>query len=75
MAQKIIFPMLLLLAATGAEAGFLKTWQLKETAEAPVLVVGRVIGVQKVERVPNESLTWKAETWSMTACSTLGAHA
>jgi hypothetical protein len=67
MAQKIIFPMLLLLAATGAEAGFLKTWQLKETAEAPVLVVGRVIGVQKVERVPNESLTWKAETWSMTA--------
>jgi hypothetical protein len=65
--QKTIFTMLLLLAPASAQAGFIKTWQLKETAEAPVLVVGRVMGVQKVERVPNESLTWKAETWSMTA--------
>jgi hypothetical protein len=31
------------------------------------LVVGRVIGVQKEERVPEASLSWKAETWAMTA--------
>ncbi|HXB67074.1 MAG TPA: hypothetical protein VNY05_02460 [Candidatus Acidoferrales bacterium] len=49
------------------EAGFLKIWQLKETAAAPVLVVGRVLGVEKRERVPDGSLPWKAETWAMTA--------
>src|ERR1700676_5706389 len=67
MAQKIIIATLLLLAPAGVEAGFLKTWQLKETASAPVLVVGRVVDVQKTERVPDESLPWKAETWAMTA--------
>ncbi len=45
----------------------MKIWQLKETAAAPVLVVGRVVDVQKIERVPDGSLSWKAETWSMTA--------
>jgi len=51
----------------GVEAGFMKVWQLKEIAAAPVLVVGRVLGVQKGERVPEGSLPWKAETWAMTA--------
>jgi hypothetical protein len=40
---------------------------LKETADAPVLVVGRVLAVQKGERVADGSLPWKAETWAMTA--------
>ena len=41
----------------------MKVWQLKETAAAPVLVVGQVLSIQKGERVPNA----KAETWAMTA--------
>jgi hypothetical protein len=59
--------MLLLLAPAVVRAGFVKIWQLKETAAAPVLVVGRVIDVKKIERVPAASLAWKAETLSMTA--------
>lgn len=47
--------------------GFIKTWQLKETANAPILVVGRVLSVEKRDRVPEGSLSWKAETWNMTA--------
>lgn len=50
-----------------AEAGFVKFWQLKETASAPVLVVGRVLGVETGERVSEGLLPWKAETWTMTA--------
>lgn len=67
MAQKIILAMLLLLAPAVVHAGFLKIWQLKETVAAPVLVVGRVIDVKKIERVPDGTLAWKAETLSMTA--------
>ncbi|PYT22457.1 MAG: hypothetical protein DMG57_35210 [Acidobacteria bacterium] len=33
---------------------------MKETATAPVIVVGRVLAVQKKERVPDGSLPWKA---------------
>jgi hypothetical protein len=51
----------------GLQAGFIKIWQLKETATAPLLVVGRVLAVQKTERVPDASLPWKTETWVMTA--------
>lgn len=59
----------LVLAAipSGARAGFIKLWQLKEAAAAPVLVVGRVLSVQKGERVPEGSVTWTAETFAMTA--------
>ena len=63
---RIVLATFLLLAPT-VEAGFMKVWQLQETAAAPVLVVGRVIDVQKAERVPDESLPWKSETWSTTA--------
>jgi hypothetical protein len=49
-----------------ARAGFIKVWQLKEAAAAPVLVVGRVLSVQKGERVPDGSVAWTAETLSMT---------
>jgi hypothetical protein len=63
--------MQLLLVVLGAsirlEAGFIKLWQLKETAAAPVLVVGRVVSVVKTERVPEDTLGWKNETWRMTA--------
>lgn len=59
--------MLLVCTAVDVEAGFIKVWQLKETAAAPVIIVGRVISVQKKERVPNGLLSWKAETLSMTA--------
>ena len=61
--------LLLVLAAlpAGAEAGSIRFWQLKEAAAAPVLVVGRVLNVQKGELVPEGSVTWKAETLAMTA--------
>lgn len=61
--------MLLLLMGTPLciEAGSLRFWQLKDTAGAPVLVVGRVLSVQKGERIPDGSLPWKAETLAMTA--------
>src|SRR5580704_17579823 len=65
--KTLLVILMLLLAPAGVEAGFVKFWQLKETAAAPVLVVGRVLSVQKGERVPEESLPWKAETLSMTA--------
>src|SRR5580698_7267516 len=60
---------LVVLAALPAsvEAGFIKFWQLKEASAAPVLVVGRVLSVQKGEPVPGGSVPWKAETLSMTA--------
>lgn len=58
---------LLLLLALGLQAGFLREWQLKETASAPVLVIGRILGVHRNERVPEDQLSWKAETWAMTA--------
>jgi hypothetical protein len=59
--------MLVLLAPAGVQAGFVKFWELKETASAPILVVGRVLSVQKGERVPDGSLPWNAETLEMTA--------
>jgi hypothetical protein len=40
---------------------------LKETASAPILVTGRILDVHKNARVPDDQLSWKAETWSMTA--------
>jgi hypothetical protein len=49
------------------EAGLMKIWQFQETAAAPVLLVGRVLSIQKGERVPDGSLPWKAETLAMTA--------
>jgi hypothetical protein len=59
--------LLLLLPPLSLHAGFVKEWQLKETASAPVLVTGRVLGVHRNERVPEDQVSWKAETWSMTA--------
>jgi len=56
-----------LLLSLGLHAGFIKEWQLKETASAPVLVAGRILDVHRNERVPEDRLSWKAETWSMTA--------
>src|SRR5665213_936515 len=58
---------LLLLLPLSLPAGFIKEWQLKETASAPVLVTGRILGVHRNERGPEDQLPWKAETWSMTA--------
>jgi hypothetical protein len=49
------------------EASLMKIWQFQETAAAPVLVVGRVLSIQKGARVPDGSLSWKAETLAMTA--------
>jgi hypothetical protein len=45
----------------------MKIWELRETATAPVLVAGRIVDIQRVERVPDASLPWKAETWAMSA--------
>ena len=60
---------LVVLAAMPASvhAEFIKIWQLKEATAAPVLVVGRVLSVQKGEPVPEGSVPWKAETLAMTA--------
>jgi len=65
--NKALLIVLALLAPGGLQAGFVKIWQLKEIAAAPVLVVGRVLSVQKGETVPDGSLPWTAETLSMTA--------
>jgi hypothetical protein len=48
-------------------AGFIKEWQLKETASAPVLITGRILNVHRNRRVPEGQVSWKAETWSATA--------
>jgi hypothetical protein len=66
-ARLLVMLLLLIGMPIDVGAGFIKFWQLKETAAAPVLVVGRVISVQKRERVPDGTLAWKAETWAMTA--------
>jgi hypothetical protein len=58
---------LLLLLPLSLHAGFVKEWQLKETASAPVLVAGRILSVHRNGRVPEGQVSWKAETWSMTA--------
>jgi hypothetical protein len=49
------------------DAGFIKVWQINETASAPVLAVGRIVDVRKGELVPEGTLPWKAETLVMTA--------
>ena len=48
-------------------AGFVKQWQLKEIASAPVMVTGRILGVHRNERAPEGRLPWGAETRAMTA--------
>lgn len=57
----------LLLLPLSLQAGFIKEWQLKETASAPVLVTGRILSVHRNGRVPQDQVSWNAETWSMTA--------
>jgi hypothetical protein len=59
--------LLLLPLPLSLHGGFIKEWQLKESASAPVVVTGRILGVHRNERVPEDQLLWKAETWSMTA--------
>jgi hypothetical protein len=49
----ILFPGL----AFGAQAGVIKIWQLKETASAPVLVVGRILAIHKVRPRAHVSIT------------------
>ncbi len=56
---------LLLLLPLRLRAGFTK--ELKETASAPVLVTGRILGVHRKERAPEDQVSWKAETWATTA--------
>ncbi len=58
---------LLLLLPLSLQAGFVKEWQWTETASAPVLVTGRILGVHRTGRVPEGRLPWKAETWATIA--------
>ena len=44
------------------EASLVKFNQLEETAQAPVLVVGRVTSVQKGEILPAGSMPWHGES-------------
>jgi hypothetical protein len=53
--------MLPLLISFQVQAGSIKIWRLNETAQAPVLLVGRVTAVQKGERVPENTLAWKTK--------------
>src|SRR5579863_1922932 len=62
----LVLPLLVLMPLC-VEAGFIKVWQLEETALAPVLVVGRILDVRKGDPVPEGTLPWKAETLAMTA--------
>lgn len=59
--------LLLLPFPLSLRAGFIKEWQVKETASAPVLITGRILAVHQNQRVDEDRLSWKAETWSMTA--------
>jgi hypothetical protein len=67
MQSRILIALLLAVTLAGLQAGFMKIWQFEETAAAPVLVVGRVLAIQKGERVPESPQRGKAETRSMTA--------
>ena len=58
---------LLACAPSAAEAGFIRIWKISEAAAAPVLVVGRVLAVQRGEPVPNGTLPWTPQTSYMTA--------
>ena len=58
---------LLLQLPLSLHAGFIKEWQLRETAAAPVVVTARILGVHRNQRVSEDQLPWKAETWSVTA--------
>jgi hypothetical protein len=67
MPSRTLIPLLLAVTLAELQAGFIKIWQFEETAAAPVLVVGRVLAIQKGERLPESSQRGKAETRSMTA--------
>jgi len=64
---RLLILVLFLCMSLRAEAGPVKVWQLKETAAAPVLVVGSILAVQKGERVRDGSLPRTTETRAMTA--------
>ena len=66
-ARGLLIPILMILPPLSLHAGYMKEWQLVETASAPVLVTGRILGVHRNGRVPEDQVPWKAETWSMTA--------
>jgi hypothetical protein len=59
--------LLLVSLPLSVHAGLIQEWQLKDTASAPVLIIGRILDVHGKERVPEDQLSWKAETLSMTA--------
>jgi hypothetical protein len=59
--------LLLLPLPISLQAGLIKDWQLKETESAPVLVTGRILRVHKNGRLPQDQVSWKAETWATTA--------
>jgi hypothetical protein len=50
-----------------ANAGSVKIAYLRDTEQAPILVVGRIAAIHKGERIPENVLAWRAETWTMTA--------
>ena len=50
-----------------ANAGRIKIAHLKDTEQAPILVVGRITAIHKGERVPENVLPWRTEPWTMTA--------
>jgi hypothetical protein len=66
-AQLTLILLLLVCRPVPVEAGFVKIWQIEETAAAPVLVVVRVLSVRNGAPIPEGSLAWKAETLAMVA--------
>src|SRR5579871_345470 len=67
-ALRLLIPLMMLLPLPPSmQAGFIKEWQLQETASADVLVTGRILDVHRNERVSEDRVSWQAETWDMTA--------
>lgn len=56
-----------LLLPSALNAGIVRIWKLSEIAAAPVLVVGRIVRVEKGTHVPPGYLPWSQETLSVTA--------
>lgn len=59
--------LLLLAIPLTADAGLLRRWGLQETANAPVLIAGRVLSVQRNQRDADASRRWSSEVWATTA--------
>jgi len=64
---KLLLTVLMLCSSNLLTAGNIPIWRFSEITAAPVLVVARIMSVERGERIPQGTLPWKAETFAMTA--------